>query len=562
VDISEDRFGEYEKYSFTIEDLNIGDVLEVDYAYSVMYSENVFSLMTFRVFFHDDFPILKKDFVFTREKGLDTEINSFFCEHQEEFGERYNFYYLHLEDLDPFKHESGSRPYLALPHMIISIRPDEMVYTIPYTYVEAYIPFYVFGVSTREKRHLTIARAMVEGVNSKQYNQIRKFIRERTERIAPDETGYNKLYHVHNYIADNFEFDEDIEYYDRLDVRDERMGDYTSRGVIRDRSRYNLYVALIFGIDMNYFTAYLADKRTGAISQDYFEPTITNDNLFAILLNNETIQFLYPKKERFGYYLNELPFYFEDVPVRLIHLNDYRDYKSAIEARFRSVNTPPSNSNDNFRSQSTLVNVNLDDETVDFEVNISLAGQFSTLGRSAYIYGSYDKTVNRRYSTKFWEAISPDIVPYKFEKKSVSSDFPFKANFTASFRTRKCITEKNDTIYLDLGGWFNHIVDKDLNAANRMLDYYPDFKYSDTYNYQVKFNKKVKVIDKLPILQINNDYGQLVMKCIQMLDGSIILYSKVTVTTQMVAAKDISFVEEIQAQIRDLNAKVVRLVYE
>jgi hypothetical protein len=51
------------------------------------------------------------------------------------------------------------------------------------------------------------------------------------------------------------------------------------------------------------------------------------------------------------------------------------------------------------------------------------------------------------------------------------------------------------------------------------------------------------------------------MKCIQIPDGSIILYSKVTVTSQMVAAEDISFVEEIQAQIRNLNAKVIRLVY-
>ena len=96
---------------------------------------------------------------------------------------------------------------------------------------------------------------------------------------------------------------------------------------------------------LNYFTAYLADKRTGIISPEYFEPTISNDNLFAVLLKNDNIQFLYPKKERFGYYLNELPFYFEDVTTRLIYLDDFRDYKKAIKAGFRSVVTPVSNSN-------------------------------------------------------------------------------------------------------------------------------------------------------------------------------------------------------------------------
>jgi hypothetical protein len=518
--------------------------------------------MTFRVFFHGNFPILNKDFIFSRETGLDAEVNSFFCELKEEYGVRHNSYVLHLEDLEPCMNESGSRPYLSLPYIIISIRPDEMVYTIPYTYQESYIPFYAFGVLNREQRHLTIARAMVEGVNNNQYNQIRKFIREQTKSLAPDETGYTKLYTVHNYIAENFKFDQDLEYFDRLDVRDERMGDYISRGVLRDRSRYNLYVALILGLELNYFTAYLADKRSGVITSEYFEPTLTNDNLFAVLLKNKNLQFLYPKKERFGYYLNEIPFYFEDVPVRLIYLDDYRDYKSAIEAKFRTINTPVSTSKDNFRNQSAKVNIDLDKLTADFDVEISLAGQFSTFGRSSYMYNTYDETVKRGYSMKFWEGISPETVPHRFEIKSISQNFPFKANMAASFRTPNCISKQNDTIYLDLSGWFNHIIDENLQVDTRILDYYPDFKYSDTYNYQVVFNKKLKLVDKLPVLEINNEYGQFAFKCNQMLDGSLILHSKITVKSSKISAEDINLVSEIQDQIKNLNNKTISLVYE
>ena len=560
VNITDEKFGEYENYNFNIPDIGIRDELDVEYTYSVLYSENIFSLMTFRVFFHGNFPILIKDFVFTREKGLDTEVNPFFCEPTDiSKGNRIS-YSLHLENLDACMHESGIRPYDTLPHIIISIRPDEMVYTIPYTYEETYIPFYVFGASIREERHLTIAKAMVYGTNNNQYNQVRRFIETRINNIGDDETGYAQLYNVHNYIAENFEFDQDLEYFDRLDVRDELLGDYITKEVIRDRSRYNIYVALITGLDLNYFTAYLADKRTGIISNEYFEPTITNDNLFAILLKNDNIQFLYPKKERFGYYLNELPFYFEDVPVRLIYLDDFRDYKKAMNPGFRSVNTPSSNSNDNVRTQSASVWVDLDNMSLSFNASISLAGQFSTLGRGAYLYNTCDPSVNPLYCIKFWDGISPEIVPESFETKSLDKDFPFKAGFTASFTTEGPLDRVNDTIILDLSGWFNHIIDDKLDADHRILAYYPDFKYTDSYNYQLVFSKKVKVIDRLPILEINNAYAQLVLKCIQKIDGTLLLSSRIIVTAEKINPDQITMVKEIQDQLKNMNHLKVRMV--
>ncbi len=376
VDIAEDKFGDYQAYNFNIDDLQAGDLLELEYAYSVLYSENLFSMMTFRIFLHGDFPILKKEFIFIKEKVLDAEINTFFCDEPDEKKGNKITYSWHFENLEGCMSESGIRPYHSLPHIIISLMPDEMVYTIPNSFEEKYIPFYVFGPAMRESRHLTIVKAMIEGVNSKQYIQVRNFIDARLENTAEDITGYTQLYSVHNYIAENFEFDPDLDYFNRLDSRDEHFGDYLTEGVIRDRSRYNLYVALIAGLELSYYTAYLADKRSGIISDYYFEPTISNDNLFAVLLKNETVQFIYPKKERFGYYLNELPFYFEDTKVRLIYLDDFRNYKKAIEDKFVSTMTPPSGSQDNTRKQTANVNIDLENMTVGFEANISLGGQF------------------------------------------------------------------------------------------------------------------------------------------------------------------------------------------
>jgi len=560
VEISEDKYGECQAYDFDISGLQAGDLLSLEYAYTVMYSENLFSLMTFRIFFHGDYPVLKKDITLVKERVLDAEINTFFCDDSYvEEGSKI-IYAWHFEDLEGCMKESGIRPYKTLPHIIISLMPDIMTYTPPTSFEVKYIPFYVFGPAIRESRHLTIVKAMLNGVNSKQYNQIRDYIDARLENTADDNTGYTQLYSVQNYIAENFEFDPDLEYFDRLDTRDERMGDYITEGKIRDRSRYNVYVALIAGLELNYFTAYLADKRSGIISDYYFEPTISNDNLFAVLLRNEAVQFIYPKKDRFGYFLNELPFYFEDTRVRLLYLDDFRDYKKAIEEKFVSTMTPPSSSQDNTRKQSASVNIDLDEMTVDFNASISLGGQFSTLGRGAYLYNTCDNTVNPNYCQKFWEGISPEIVPETFEIGSIDQDFPFRASFSTSFQARDIMIKVNDTITLDLSGWFNHIVDENLNADWRVLTYYPDFKYTDSYNYHLVFNKKVKVLNRMPILEIKNAYGMLSLKCIQKMDGTVLLSSRVVVLAEKVSPDKIDMVSEIQEELRKLNQVKMRII--
>ena len=93
-----------------------------------------------------------------------------------------------------------------------------------------------------------------------------------------------------------------------------------------------------------------------------------------------------------------------------------------------------------------------------------------------------------------------------------------------------------------------------------MLDFYPDFAYSDAYNYKVVVNKDVKVIDRLPIIDINNSYAHLILKCIQLLDGSILLSSRITVNSSMIPATDISDVFEIQDHLKKLNGMKIRMI--
>lgn len=559
LSVKEERFGDASEFTYTLDDLQEGDILEVDYNYSALYGENFFSLITFRIFFHGKYPILKKDFSFVKHKELEAEVTTFNSDEPANIDEKETTYSWHLEDLPGCMEEAGIRPHLDLPYVIISLLPYEMIYTLPYTYIERFIPFYIFGPTVRESRHLQIVRAFIEGVNSKDYNYIRTFIKARTEGLAPDTTGYTQLYTIHNYIAENCTYVFDEEYYNYDDPRKERMGEFLNAGKIRDRSRYDVYVGLISGINLGYLTGYLADKRSGVISNEYFEPTLSNDYLLVAMLTSGAVQFIYPKKERFGYFLAELPFYFENTLVRLIYLDDYRYYKEPISEEFRKTKTPASNFSENVRHQTATVEVDLDNLTVRLNASISLSGQFSTLGRGSYMYGRCDPSVNPAYCEKFGESFAEDVQPEAYKVNSVNQDFPFKTSISTSLKADDAISSSGEEIILDLSGWFNHISDDMLNAKNRVLPYYPDFQYTDTYIYQINFNREIEFLDPPPIIGIENSYGGIMMNYSKQADGSLVIMSKVIVSAEKVSVSSIKDVSDIQDKMQEINKLKIRL---
>ena len=321
-------YGNFDKNIYQIENLNVGDVLEVEYNYSMMYGDNINQLSSFRIFFNSD--LFKQNYTLTISHADDLNIDIDYI-HEAVPDSTYsiddrNVYYWNRSNVYGCVNEEGSRPYLSLPYLIFSIKPYELLYTLPYSFEERFIPFYSLFTYQREKNHLGIAKSVMQGVNTKQFLQINKYIKNETLDIVGDSLGYLKLLKIHNTIAERFDFDNDTNYFKKIDTRDARMGEYLSKKSLRDISRYDLYVALILKLDLNYFTAYLCDNRSGEISNVFFSPMYDSDYLFAVLLKNNSIQYIYPKKSRFGYYLNEVPFYFEGAKARLIHINDYSNF--------------------------------------------------------------------------------------------------------------------------------------------------------------------------------------------------------------------------------------------
>jgi hypothetical protein len=206
-----------------------------------------------------------------------------------------------------------------------------------------------------------------------------------------------------------------------------------------------------------------------------------------------------------------------------------------------------------------MVEVDLDKMNVKVEANISLNGQFSTLGRGAYLYDSCDPSVNPAYCQKYGESISSDIQPVSYNVNSVDQDFPFKASISASFSADNALSISGDEIILDLGGWISHIRDDNLNAQKRILPYYPDFQYTDTYIFQISFNKAVEMLEPMPIVTMENSYGGIMVNYSNQDDGSILIMSKVIVAAEKIPANNIKDISDIQTKMQEMNNLKIKL---
>jgi len=330
------------------------------------------------------------------------------------------------------------------------------------------------------------------------------------------------------------------------------MGDYLTNRTIRDISRYDVYVALILKLRLDYFTAYVCDKRVGEINDEFFAPMYDSDYLFAILLKNERLHYLYPKKSRFGYYLNEIPFYFENTKARLVHLNDYRGFKDPINTDLRQIMLPGSVIKENTRRNNILVKINLDTLSTVFNARIFLNGQYSTLTRGVYQYNHKDETINNLYNTKIWE-LNDDVEVISQETKVTSKEFPFPTIVNTKYQFNNLLKVKNDTFSLNLKNWFNHVIYNDFDTTDRQLDFYPDFYGKDSYVYYLQFDKNIQLINSLEKKNIINEFGELAISVEQIKPNTVKISTIFITTNSIITADKINAVKEIYDEIQRLN---------
>lgn len=464
-----------------------------------------------------------------------------------------------LKDLNGCMDEQGSRPYTELPY---------------FTY---YLHLRDFGIMDAKRNHVEVALPYTWSFILQAYANfdfphdtlydhdnfvVRKFF---NQYVGKDTNAVNKFLPIHNLIVDTFKYKFDEEYMRKGDdVRMERMGEFIESKTLREMSRYRLYEKFIYLLNTNYYVAYPQDKRSDEIQFDSFS-RFYRDNTFFCILDNNNPNYFFPKNNRFGFYRNEFPFYYEDANVILIPQRTPKEesYKPQPKIGFLDSKMPYSSVRENTRLTNVMADVSLDSLKINFTAHIKLSGQFSTLQRGYYQFAYYDSTVSMQYFKGVYDNIKGVSKP-KTKLTESEIDFPFKANFESNYSTSLIVEKQSNNQYkINLAQWFKHIYISEFTSKKRSTAFYPDFVFFDEYKYYLKFDKNISVVDTAVVdFEVQTSLGIYKISCKQIQPNIILLQSTFAVNANKVKADEVSGVQVIYNYIEELNKKQLTIQAE
>jgi len=501
-----DVFGYMNKYSYSFTDLKKDDILKIRYDIDFPFRKNWYHLFSQRIFFHGRYPKKNFDLTLSHHQKLNFDTN--FINHAQpeiKIKENKVSYHWQLQNLSGCLDETEAHPYKELPWFTFSAKPHELIYEEFNSFKQDFIPLWYFLAMYREGRLFSAVTDNEIGAKDKD-NLLLEKIANKYIQMAPDDSiGIERLRYFQRWICDSTRYDNAYRYFNSDEsYMHEHPGRELYGGAIREHNKEFIYASILPKLGNNYFTAYITDKRTGEISEKYFAPMYNNDFIFAGILNNNSFAYIIPKSDRNNYYCEELPFYYENVPVFLMHTYDYAGYKRNFNETVRTSITPGSGVKENYRKTNSLVKVNLNNNLLTFSTKVKLSGQFSTLTRFVYNDNPVDSTINPAYLSKVWEIGNLKSEAY-YEIESSHFYFPFETVITAAHSNNEILqkTDENE-IMINLNGWIKHIISKDIIIESRHTNFHPDFVGYDSYAYMLDFGQPVTIQTKPKEYNIDN----------------------------------------------------------
>lgn len=544
---------------FNVQNLEPGDELELEYAY-----EGAFTIHpSGHVFFNGEMP--KQNYQLTmRHRSTDYFI---MINHNGAFagdtalvkGSTMNYkdYIYHAKNLKGGITETGSRPVNELPYICYyrhhmdfgkyANNSTTITYPLPYPWWYKLSPLLSFQLENLKfylkKMDMTTSR-------------INAFVDEERKKIT-DTTTAALMSSIQHTIADQFEYQDDIDYIEGADNKLEKLGKNIENKNLRYISRYRFYDEIFLRMDQDYYLTVLHDKRTDNLDPQQYEQLGSDEIAYAVPYKNNLFYY-YPKTNRFGYEANELPFYYENIIVPLIPQHLPLEMKSDInpEVEYKFVRTPNSSISDNSRRTNALVQISVDALTASTKGKLKLSGQYSTLTRGYFLYHSVDTTVSPEYYRSILD-LADAGQKTKVEKEIISSEYPFDATFSYSFQKTNFIRKENDREFsFTLNGWFNNVTDKDFDAKNRQLSYFPDFQSEDIHRFMIQFDQPVQLLETAALQDtIKNKFGYYVRNVVQKDPQNILIESTLVIHAEKVPAENAADVQTIYDAIRDWNSK-------
>ena len=578
-------FGSINTYHQQIQDIEVGDTLTVEYFYWFDFVDNWMKLLSNRMFFHGKYP--KKHLTLSWSYNVHMEVDSSFenvTPPDVQLDGNMIRYSWEMNNLPGLRDEVNGRPYKELPHFVFVPKPYDFEYTHFDSFIKEFVPIY-FYLANRTQVKLLMELRDNEIGNKDKDNLYFQRVADKMYNGAPDDsTGLERMHLFQQYMVDSVRYRPNELYYNHeAQHMKQRPGVELYGYSIADNNIEQVYGNMIYKLARDVFTGYPIDKRSGEISRIYC-PTINSDDLmFLTIFQNGSGSYVIPRSDKNHYYLDEMPFYYEGIPVLLLHVYDYSnprlifpedydfttDYYAIDPGRtgrnfnteFRSMITPASNSKENYRKVQSKVAIDSKSGAAAFETRIILSGQYSTLTRCVYCDKPVDSTINPMYFEPIWKAsegtVLDDLKPAKRE-----TTFPFKTQIVSQSNANDIAQNRDGLITMNPGEWMKLVITDANEDKPRFLDYYTDFVGSDQYSYMLEFSTPVELLDFHEDISISNEYASLVYSVKQISEKKILVACKYSIRAEKVPSEKYNLVLDIHNAIRELpaNELVVKVI--
>lgn len=584
-------------YYFSLPNIEEGDVVEIMYEYFLPYQFD-----WRRMFFHGILPKQHFEMSFTypaREYVVWDYVNG--ASPTDSIKLPFKPYQIKLswqyEHLAGCMNEVGAQIYQDLPHLNYYIH-NKVFGRYEHDVIAEYQPYtwdYVaYDLIDFRKHNIHKTQKRI----SRKENALNQFYKQQTVSI-PKQSLLKRLQHIHQTITEQFDFQADKDHFNNTDKRLAKLPSFFGERLLREinqsylysglfhrfvenptaqletqafvgtdaakpervpqslknkelysTNRFSIYEGIFNRLKTDYYRVNIADKRVSLIDSHKCLPIIGENRLFSTQIG-ENIYYVYPKKARFGYALNELPFYLEN--TKTLHIDQMTEsYLDKQNVLF--FDTPQSQFKDNYRLIHVLGIVNLNEPQISFDAKVMLSGQYSTLTRGLYQYEEIDSTLNQRYSKKVSALNSASVGEYTYPL-TYDKEYPFRAEVRLTYQGAELVSQTTDSTYLiNMNNWFRHIIHEHFDADRRDLNYYPDFQGRDIYRYFLVFDQPVTLPDykDLPLL-IENSFGVYSFGIYAITDRIVMVESDFATIAEQVPTENAHEVAHLYSAIRQVE---------
>lgn len=544
-------------YRVEMPNLMVDDVVKIKYNILIPYPDNEHNFLSFRVFLDGKYKCRESELRIEYPDGETTLFayrNGAIPDKNLKMDRMIDKW--ERTDLPGALDEVGAYPYEELPHIEVvcasttgNFQSEDGGNSWQYfkgytnTLYSDYLNAIARGPINRQFQAFRI------GSTYKQFLLARDFVKAHKQTMEGDTSLISVVKSINNRIAEDFDYQGDAEYFEGDQLFEPKFGEDLMKDRIREVNKIETYSSWLNRADCDFILGFPMDKRVGKISEMYFQSKFQSDYLLMPILETGNSLFIYPKNQKVGYYVDELPFYFEGTTFEYVYLGGTEmltNDKGEMKLKLNFNETPESTENDNVRTTNARVSIDGENKQT-FQFQITLNGQFSTLMRPGYIANESSRYVKDAYNQKWWHGMN--ISQLQSSANVTTSNFPFSTKVMGSF-----VYQPKEGM-IDCGQWIDHIVDQVPNE--RTLTYHPDFRQSDKFTIQYVFDVAPTSITLPEAIVVENEYATYSFDVKQISENTVLMNSQLVIREGSLSAGSIGNQIELQNAIKQAQQSVI-----